>query len=484
MTVGRVLAGRYRLLSKLGEGGMGSVWEAEHLELGTRAAIKLIDPRIAEHPEALARFKKEARAAASLRGNHVVQILDYGLDAGAPFIAMELLEGENLGDRLERERKLSPDALVGIYRQVGKVLARAHEAGIVHRDLKPDNIFLARDGQDEVAKLLDFGIAKANAPPGELPSSTQTGAMLGTPHYMSPEQASGRRTVDHRTDVWALGVIAYECLTGQRPFEDETIGGLVLSICTEEVPVASELEPLPEAFDTWYRRSTAKDPEQRFASITAQIEALELALCPPRGAKGTRQAPAIEASPAPAGLAPFRRRLTSAQAPNVVPGPQDRTQATVRSAERRTKRGGPSWLFVAALISLILSVSTFLWLRAETPQTRPPEDASAETPEAAPDPEPLSQSSHAETAAARVRRTRSDTPSDQTDALREEPAPTPGDEPNAASGGGAAQPEGQAPSEAKQRPARPALNHAPVLRPKGLTTSPQEAPPTEATHSP
>jgi len=199
---GRVLAARYKLISQLGQGGMGAVWRAEHIELGTPAAVKLIDPSIAESPEALARFKREAQSAASLRSVNVVQILDYGVDQGAPYIAMELMEGESLADRLKRLGQLDPGHLAWLFTQVGKAVGRAHEMGIVHRDLKPDNIFIAHDVGEEVVKVLDFGIAKAvGADQMTAALQTRTGAMLGTPFYMSPEQTTGKRTGDHRTDI-------------------------------------------------------------------------------------------------------------------------------------------------------------------------------------------------------------------------------------------------------------------------------------------
>lgn len=256
------------MLSQLGRGGMGTVWRAEHLDLGTPAAVKLIDESFAQSPEALTRFRREAQAAASLRSANVVQILDYGVDGETPFIAMELLDGESLADRLDRQGRIDAAHCATILLQVSKALSRAHDMGIVHRDLKPDNVFLVHDGDDEIAKVLDFGIAKRT---GALQTSsdmaTRTGSLMGTPYYMSPEQASGRRQVDHRTDIWAFAVIAYECITGRRPFDDTNLGGLLLSICTENpAPASSILTVLPE-FDAWFARCTAKDPAARFETI-------------------------------------------------------------------------------------------------------------------------------------------------------------------------------------------------------------------------
>src|SRR4051794_4658600 len=158
---GAVLAGKYTLERKLGQGGMGAVWRAEHVHLRSPVAIKLIDAQIAQHPEALARFMREAQAAAALRSPHVVQILDYGADRGVPYIAMELLEGESLADRLSRVERLPPAEVARIITEVARAIGRAHELSIVHRDLKPDNIFLVRNDDVEVTKVLDFGIAKA-----------------------------------------------------------------------------------------------------------------------------------------------------------------------------------------------------------------------------------------------------------------------------------------------------------------------------------
>jgi serine/threonine-protein kinase len=242
----------------------------------------LIDPDAADSKISLSRFKREAQSAASLRGTNVVQILDYGIDDGYPFIVMELLEGESLAARLSRRAPLSPSETSRILGQVGKALARAHALQIVHRDLKPDNVFLVRDGEDEVAKVLDFGIAKTLASSMNLEASIQTksGAILGTPHYMSPEQASGRAVVDHRADIWALGVMGYECMTGVRPFNASTLGGLVLAICTEPLPVPSSAASVPRGFDEWFARCVCRNRDERFQNILEAAAVLR-AICDP-----------------------------------------------------------------------------------------------------------------------------------------------------------------------------------------------------------
>lgn len=269
---GRVLAGRYRLESQLGQGGMGSVWRAEHLALHAAVAVKLMDPAIAETPEGAERFRREAQAAASLRSTHVVQVLDYGVEEGTPYLVMELLHGESLASCLDREHCLSPARTLAVMTQVSRAIARAHGANIVHRDLKPDNIFLIKEDDQEVVKVLDFGIAKTDAPAfGDM--KTRTGMVMGTPHYMSPEQTEGKRTVDFRTDLWAMAVIICECLTGIQPFRGETWGELVLNVCARPIPVPSTLGAVPVGFDAWFAKATNREPLHRFSSAQELISA-------------------------------------------------------------------------------------------------------------------------------------------------------------------------------------------------------------------
>ena len=274
----QVLAGKYKLVHQLGKGGMGTVWLAHHLTLQSPVAIKLIEPQIASNPEALARFMREARAAAALRSPHVVQILDHGVDNGTPYIAMELLEGESLAARLRKVGRLSAEATARIVTHTARAISRAHEVGVVHRDLKPDNIFLIENEEEELAKVLDFGIAKSTIVGFGMSAvaETRTGALMGTLHYMSPEQAEGVKSVDFRTDIWAMGVIAFECLLGRRPFEGETVGTLVLDLCSRPLPVPSQFGAVPAGFDAWFARICAREPAARFAS--ARDAAAELRL--------------------------------------------------------------------------------------------------------------------------------------------------------------------------------------------------------------
>jgi len=276
MTEGRIIAGRYQLQAKLGQGGMGSVYRALHLELGTPVAVKLIEPAIAQSKTTVARFRREAQAAASIRSANVVQILDFGIDDETPYIVMEHLEGESLAARLIRQNVLPAPFVANIIGQVGKALERAHAMSIVHRDLKPDNIYLVRDGRELVAKVLDFGIAKTETSAlfdGSV--QTQSGAILGTPHYMSPEQASGRSNVDYTTDIWAMGVIVFQCLTGFRPFNGATLGGLVVAICSDPILRPSERGTVPKGTDAWFAKATSREKEGRFSSIAEAVIALK-----------------------------------------------------------------------------------------------------------------------------------------------------------------------------------------------------------------
>ena len=271
----RVLVGRYRLDERLGAGGMGSIWRAQHLLLAAPVAVKLIDREAVPDEETLGRFMREAQSAATLRSPHVVQILDYGVDDQLPFIVMELLDGENLAQRLRRLSKLASADTARIITHIGRAVARAHEANIVHRDLKPENVFLIRNEDEEIAKVLDFGVAKVSVGAlGAEGTRTRTGSILGTPYYMSPEQAQGNKAVDHRSDLWSLGVIAFECLTGKRPFYSDGLGDLVLQICIRDIPVPSDFGSVPLGFDAWFARAVARDPDARFQSARELSDAL------------------------------------------------------------------------------------------------------------------------------------------------------------------------------------------------------------------
>lgn len=275
---GTVLADKYRLESVLGIGGMGTVYKAEHLALKAPVAVKVIDREVDAGDVALARFMREAQSAASLRSPHVVQILDYGMEGKRPFMVMEMLEGEPLATRIKRLGRLTPQETFRVISHVSRAVSKAHEADIIHRDLKPDNVFLVHNEGDEIAKVLDFGVAKVESTQLDGAGHTRTGSLLGTPYYMSPEQAQGNKDVDARSDLWALGVIAFECLTGKRPFSSDGLGDLVLQICIRDIPIPSNVVPVPSGFDNWFEKACTRDPDARFQTARDLAESLRDAL--------------------------------------------------------------------------------------------------------------------------------------------------------------------------------------------------------------
>ncbi len=272
-----LIAGKYQLTRLLGRGGMGSVWEGVHATLGTRVACKFIEAEYAGSGEARERFENEARAAATLRSKHVVEVYDHGVTSdGRPYIVMEFLQGEPLDSRLERRGTLSVAETAVILQQVARALTRAHTTGIVHRDLKPENVFLVWDEEDhaDVVKVVDFGIAKFTDSSLGISSQTRTGSLLGTPYYMSPEQARGLRSVDARSDLWSLAVITYRCLTGQYPFMGEAVGDLLVRICTSDPARPSSMRSdLSQEVDTWMARALEREPERRFQSAKEMADA-------------------------------------------------------------------------------------------------------------------------------------------------------------------------------------------------------------------
>ncbi|MEZ4306630.1 MAG: protein kinase [Polyangiaceae bacterium] len=273
---GAVIGGKYRIERALARGGMGSVWVARHVQLGSTLAVKFLDASFAASAAHRARFEREARSAANLKSPHVVHVQDYGFEDESPYIVMELLEGEDLSQRLHRVRRLSTHDTARILVQVGKALRKAHEAGIAHRDLKPANLFLARVDDDEVVKVLDFGIAKEQH--GIAGEATRTGEVIGSPHYMSPEQVRAEKDIDHRTDLWSLGIILYRMLVGSLPFPGDQLGPVLAKILTDPIPVPTQHAPdLPPTLDPFFARALARDKHQRFQSIHELVDAFQAA---------------------------------------------------------------------------------------------------------------------------------------------------------------------------------------------------------------
>jgi serine/threonine-protein kinase len=274
---GHVVADRYRLVRLLGSGSMGAVWLARDESTGVDVAVKLLVPELAARADAQARLVRETQLAERVDSAHVARVRDHGVTTdGHPYLVMDYVPGTTLRERLAEEAPLALTEIAAIVADVCRGLAAAHAAGLVHRDLKPENILLA--GDQESATILDLGSAKATdllGHPGVDP--TRTGDLVGTPYYMSPEQAQGLTTVDHRADLWALGVVVFECATGERPFEARALGPLVAKILTGPIPVPSQIAPaagLPPELDAWTAKALARDPAARFASATELADAL------------------------------------------------------------------------------------------------------------------------------------------------------------------------------------------------------------------
>jgi putative nucleotidyltransferase with HDIG domain len=276
--IGLVL-GSYRLVTELGQGGMGTVYYAEHVSIGRRAAVKVLDAEVAREPELVQRFFDEARAANQIRHPGIVEVYDVGTLDGLHFLVMELLEGETLGARLERVKKLDVEEAIRVIAQAADALSAAHDRGIVHRDLKPENLFLAHGASGERVKVLDFGIAKLTGK-DDL-KRTRTGIVMGTPMYMSPEQCMGEKSLDARSDVYSLGVVAFEALTGRTPFTGDGVGKLIVAHTHEPPPMPSSIEPsVPMGVEEIVLKALAKRPSERFATMRELRRSLDAALLP------------------------------------------------------------------------------------------------------------------------------------------------------------------------------------------------------------
>jgi len=283
--IGTVLAGRYVVRSRIGEGGMGLVYEGIHRDIDKRVAIKVLREDLSRRPEVVARFRQEAKSASRIGHENIVDISDFGeTTRGASYFVMEYLEGEDLANVLARQGTVDAERACAIVLQCCRALSATHAKGIVHRDIKPENIFLTkRDGIDDFVKIVDFGIAKmsdieTDGAPGR--KLTKTGMIFGTPEYMSPEQAAGRE-LDHRVDVYALGIILYECLAGRVPFEGDTFMGVLTQHLSAELPPINEVNPgvrVSRELELVIRKALAKDPNDRYADTEELAEAIRCAL--------------------------------------------------------------------------------------------------------------------------------------------------------------------------------------------------------------
>ncbi len=336
-----------RLKRRLGAGGMGSVWVAEHAALKTEVVVKFLADRLVEDPVSQARFAREASAAAQVKSPHVVQMLDHGiLPAGHPYIVMELLEGRDLAQEI-RQRALSPAEVAHIVEHVALALARAHTRGIVHRDIKPNNIFLCDVGTPlPFVKLLDFGIAREGDQ-----NLTSTGQLVGTPAFMSPEQLSGQ-PVGASSDLWSLAMVALKALTGKNPYERPTIPETMGAVVNGDLPVPSALSPgLPPAVDAWFARACARDPGRRFSSANELSEGLWAAIGLPKAVASSPNAssgPVLPPAATTVSITPFEP-ITEGTLRSTVNGRASRSSLPAPAA----RPSGGAWVALGGVAALV-----------------------------------------------------------------------------------------------------------------------------------
>ena len=300
--VGQVIADRYHVVKKLGEGGMGQVYLAEHVKMGRRSAIKVMNPSMVHDPDAVARFNREAANASRITHSNVCAIYDFGeTPDGLIYLAMEFIEGEPLTDLLARDRSLPTARAAGIFLQVADALQAAHDLGIVHRDLKPDNVMLARarDGSD-VVKVVDFGIAKAVGG-DDSQKVTKTGLVVGTPEFMSPEQLSGD-PLDGRSDVYSLALVLFKMLTGKLPFEGTTVQDTMIKRLTDDPATLAEVRPdlhFAPGLQATLDSALARRPIDRYQSAAKFADDVAAVVGAPRGGRGSPLPPTLPEADAP-----------------------------------------------------------------------------------------------------------------------------------------------------------------------------------------
>lgn len=361
---GTIIGEAYEIERPLGVGGMGTVYEARQVRLGRKVALKLLHARFSSDTSVVKRFQREAELAASLGHDNICEVTDLGVaQDGSPYLVMPLLRGQPLCDLLQGEKPLEAPRLVDICSQVLSALGAAHQENIVHRDLKPGNIFITQLGdRTDFVKLLDFGICKVKSQ-DSADELTHPGTVLGTPYYMAPEQARGARDIDHRADIYALGVILYEALTGRRPFDGQSYNEIMFSILTESFSLPRAVEPgIPADLERVILRSMARDPAERYQSAEEMNAALASARLTTKQAQdfmrtGINTEPAI-----PMPFTPDSLPLSTNEAHN---SPQD--QAAPAMARSPLRKG----LWAAGLAAIAVLSVLVAWMLKATPETEP-----------------------------------------------------------------------------------------------------------------
>jgi serine/threonine protein kinase len=391
-----------RLVSPLAQGGMGTVWIAEHLVLETKVVVKLMTKELASNVDGAARFAREAAIAAAVKSPHVVQVFDSGVtEDGVAYIVMELLEGHDLGAQLTANGRLAPAEVAIIVTQLSKALAKSHRVQVIHRDLKPENVFLCDvEGGEAFVKLLDFGTAKDEA---RAPFTTTAGQLLGTPYYMSPEQILGEE-VDTRADVWSLGVLAFEATTGVRPFEGVTVGAITLAIHTTQPRMTDIVPELPPALDEWFARACALRPAERFQTVRAAGDAFARAATGDAFIVDSSPELIVESSPgSPAFPIPL---VTGRHRPAFTPSERVATSLSSTLSSPRHERRRLQWIAAFVVIASVIGMLAFFvyepavttptstpaWsapaVAATAPPPAPSPSPSAASPSPAPSPSP------------------------------------------------------------------------------------------------
>ncbi len=367
---GDIIGGKFRVERVLGVGGMGVVVAAMHLDLDQRVALKFLLPEAAHRPDVAARFSREAKAAAKIHSEHVAKVLDVGtLPDGGPYMVMEYMDGEDLEHVLAGAGQLAPELAASYVLQASEAIAEAHALGIVHRDLKPANLFLAnRPNGDPIIKVLDFGISKSSSAM-DTANLTKTSAVMGSPLYMSPEQLASSKSVDTRSDIWALGVVLYELLTGLRPFPAETMPELVAAILQREHVPVSELRPdIAAGFEAVVHKCLEKEPKRRFQNV-AELAAALAPFGPPRSEVSVERIAhvlGIQGDPLQARLA---RTIVTVAGPGAKPTSSAADQAialtnsqwSLPGAAAQGGRGKLALRLGAPLVFAVLCVGGLVW---------------------------------------------------------------------------------------------------------------------------